>query len=303
VPYLSYNLSGGPMNVTKVSGTTGRYIVTFTGLSAVLGTKNTVHVTEYGLGDTYCKPVNGRLAYDKLEVRCFKASTRAPANAAFTVVVLGKGSNAVFAYANQPTSTDYAPASAGSFSPGGPIRVYREGVGVYRLVFTGIAPVLSSFDQGHGQVNAVGTGKSHCIVADWGSSYPNDVTVEVQCYTPAGAPADSKFNVMFQLRMTHVAFAYAHLPSTASYSPVPSLGWNPAQGNPITITRTGVGDYTVVWQGVDPEIVEGGTVQVTAAASNAQCKAVSLFDTGVQVHCFGPNGAPMDATYSVLLGS
>jgi hypothetical protein len=82
LPLLSYNRSGGAMNITKPSGTTGRYIVTFTGLSAVLGSKSTVHVTEYGLDDTYCKPAAGRLASDKLEVRCFRTSTGAPANTA-----------------------------------------------------------------------------------------------------------------------------------------------------------------------------------------------------------------------------
>jgi hypothetical protein len=77
----------GSMRVTRPAGTTGRYIVTFTGLSALLGSRSTVQVTEYGVTDTYCKPVNGRLVSDRLEVRCFRASTRAPANAAFSVLV------------------------------------------------------------------------------------------------------------------------------------------------------------------------------------------------------------------------
>ena len=53
----------------------------------------------------------------------------------------------------------------------------------------------------------------------------------------------------------------------------------------------------------DTHIIDGGTVQVTAASLSAQCKATSLFQTGVTVHCFAPNGAPVDAAYSVLLGS
>jgi len=304
LPYLSYNRSGGAMKIRKPAGTTGRYVVTFSGLSAVLGTRNTVHVTEYGLNDTYCKPVNARLVADTLEVRCFRASTRAPANAAFTVVVLSpEANNTAFAYAHQPTSTGYSAAAAATYNPGGATRVSRSSVGVYRVTFTNLAKAIPSGVSGHVQVNAVGTGKAHCTVEDWGTPDGADLNVSVECYSPAGALVDSKFNLFYLLSSAHVAYAYAHEPSAPSYSPQPSLRWNPS-GGAVTITRTGVGDYTVVWEGVDAAIVDGGTVQVTAASqAGTQCKATSLFDSGVIVHCFGPNGMPRDAAYMVLLGS
>src|SRR5262245_30617439 len=44
-PEHSYNRTGGAITIAKPAGTTGRYIVTFSGLSAWLGTKSTVHVT------------------------------------------------------------------------------------------------------------------------------------------------------------------------------------------------------------------------------------------------------------------
>jgi hypothetical protein len=277
--------------------------VTFSGLSAVLGGKNTVHVTEYGLADTYCKPANGRLVNDKLEVRCFKASTRAPANAAFTVVVLGRASSAAFAYAHQPTSTNYAPAAEASFNPSGAIRIYRTGVGEYEVVFAGLAAAVTPTLHGHVQVNAVGTGKAHCVGEDWGPAGSPNVRVFVRCYSPAGTPVDSKFGLLFQVLSDRVAYAYADQPTATSYSPMPQRAWNPVSG-PVTITRTGVGDYTVVWEGVDPYILDGGTVHVTAAAlDNTQCKATSLFGNGVVVHCFAPNGAPRDAEFTVLLDS
>jgi hypothetical protein len=303
VPYLSYNQSGGAMNITKPAGTTGRYIVTFRGLSAVLGSKSTVHVTEYGLGDTYCKPTNGRLVYDKIEVRCIKASTRQAANAAFTVVVLGKPSAAPFAYAHQPTSNGYQAAAAGTWNPGGATTVYRRGVGEYHVVFTGLALGYSPTTSGHVQVNAVGTGKAHCVVEDWGRVNTSDLNLQVMCYTPAGVPVDSKFTVLFLIPDSHVAYTYANQPSATNYSPQAQYTSNPAGGG-ATITRNGVGKYTVIWPGVDAEIIDGGTVQVTAAALyNTQCKATSLFDSGVIVHCFAPNGAPRDAEFTVLFGS
>jgi hypothetical protein len=302
VPYLSYNRSGGAMNVTKPAGTTGRYIVTFTGLSAVLGGKSTVHVTEYGLDDTYCKPVNGRLVSDKLEVRCFRASSKAPANAAFTVVVLARQSNAFFAYAHQPTATGYPAAAAATYNPAGATTVYRSGVGVYRVVFTGLGKTIPAGVVGHVQANAVGTGKAHCIVEDWGTSQTTDLGMWVQCYSPAGAPVDSRFTVLFQLPNPHLAYVFAHEEASPSYSAYPPFAHNPSGGS-ITISRSGVGDYRIVWEGVDPAIVEGGTVQVTSIREGVQCKATSLFDSGVTVHCFGANGVPADAYYTALLGS
>jgi hypothetical protein len=303
VPYLSYNASGGAMNVTKVSGTTGRYIVTFSGLSAELGTKNTVQVTEYGLDDTYCKPVNGRLVSDKLEVRCFRTSTRAAANAAFTVVVLGRASNAAFAYAHQPTSTGYAAAAGGTYNPaGGATTVYRTEVGRYEVVFANLTKASSPLISGHVQVKAVGTGKAHCILEDWNGTIAPDARIEVRCYTPAGVLVDSKFTVLFQHPRSNLAYTFANQETTSTYSPIAGYTSNPA-GGAVTVTRGGVGDYTVVWNGVDPEIIEGGTVQVSSASARNQCKATSLFETGVTVHCFGPTGAPADAPFLVLLGS
>jgi hypothetical protein len=88
-PQGAYNRSGGPITVTKVAGTTGRYVVTFAGLSSLVGSRNTVRVTSHGTELNYCKPMTGSLASDKVEVRCFKPGTGSAANASFSVLVLG----------------------------------------------------------------------------------------------------------------------------------------------------------------------------------------------------------------------
>jgi hypothetical protein len=303
VTYLSYNQSGSAMNVTKVAGTTGRYVVTFKGLSAVLGAKSTVHVTEYGLDDTYCKPMNGKLVNDKLEVRCFRASTKASANAAFTVVVLARQSNAVFAYAHQPTATGYPASGAATYNPAGATTVYRSGVGIYRVVFTGFGKSVPAAVSGQVQANAVGTGKAHCMVEDWGSnSQTGEFGAWVQCYSPSGTLVDSKFTLLYQLPNPHLAYVYAHQETTPSYAPYPPFASNPSGGS-VEIARTRVGDYRVVWNGIDPLVVEGGTVHVTSISETKQCKATGLFESGVTVHCFGPDGASADAMFTALLGS
>ena len=302
LPYLSYNASGGTMNVTKPAGTTGRYVVTFQGLSALLGTKSTVHVTEYGLNDTYCKPANGRLAEDKLEVRCFRAATGQAANAAFTVVVLGRASNAVFAYAHQPTTASYLAAGAGSFNPKGGVRVARTGLGKYSVTWDNFASSVPAGNEGNVQVSAVGTGKAHCIVEEWGDASTPNFKIDVSCYSPAGVPVDSKFAAFFQIPHPNVAYVNADRPTEASYPARASAFWNPI-GDAAWITRTGVGDYTVTWNAVDAAIKDGGTVQVTSGWEAVQCKATSLTATGASVHCFGPQGIRADAAFMLLIGS
>jgi hypothetical protein len=237
---LSFNRSGGRITITKVGGTTGRYVARFGGLSALLGTANTVHVSADGVDATYCKPVGGRLVHDSVEVRCFKIGTGAAANALFSLQVVGKRDDRAFAFAHQPTAADYSPAAAGSWNPTGATRVRRAGVGTYVVTFSGLGARLSTGVGGHVQANAVGTGKAHCKTYEWGSG--TDVGVEVRCYTPAGTPADSKFTVLFTPPAAHLAYAWADQPSSAYYSPYAVFSSNPV-GGAVTITNYGTGVY------------------------------------------------------------
>jgi len=201
--HFAFNRSGGAITVTKPAGTTGRYVVTFSGLSGLLGGRSAVHVNQYGFDDTYCKPVGARLVSDKVEVRCFKASTRAAANAGFTLLVTRDYANRAFAYAHQPTATDYSPNAQGSWNPAGSSRVFRSGVGKYRVVFKGLGAQLPPNAAGHVQVNAVGTGKAHCKPQEFGGT--PDLGISVRCFSAAGALVDSKFTVLFLLPASHLA--------------------------------------------------------------------------------------------------
>ena len=294
-PIYSYNRSGGPMTVTKVS--TGRYVVRFGGLSALVGTKNTVHVTSFGVDGTYCKPVGARLAGDTVEVRCFAAGTGTATNTVFSLLVSGKRDDRAFAFAHQPTATDYSPAAAGSWNPTGATRVRRLGVGTYVVTFSGLGARLSTGVGGHVQVNAVGTGKAHCKTYEWGSG--TDVGVEVRCYTPAGAPVDSKFTVLFVLPAPLMGYAWADQPISASYRAYSVFSWSPAGGGAL-ITRQGTGVYGVQWD--QPPFSGYGTVQVTAMGEgSAQCKLSVLGSKSAVVRCFAGNGVPMDSYYTVLI--
>jgi hypothetical protein len=296
----SFNRSGGAITLTKPAGTTGRYIATFRGLSALLGGRSTVHVTGFGTNKTYCKPVTGYLVSDKVEVRCYKGGTGTAVNAAFSLLVTRDYADRAFALAHQPTATGYSPKAQASWNPAGTIQVNRMEKGVYEVIFTNLrsAPQLPA----HAQVNAVGSGKAHCTLSEWGGE--PDLYVHVSCYTPAGALVDSKFSVLFTKPADHLAYAWADQPTTASYSPAAFGTWNPSGGR-VAITRSGVGKYTVWWVGVDPEILGRGNVQVTAVAYGAgtQCKVTGQGTETAQVQCFAPNGTLVDSYYSVMLGS
>jgi hypothetical protein len=298
---ISFNRSGGRVTITKVAGTTGRYVARFGGLSGLLGGKSTVHVTGYGADATYCKPVGASLVRDSVEVRCFKIGTGAAVNARFYLQVTGKHDDRAFASAHQPTATNYAPTSPGSWNPAGASRVFREGVGRYRVVFTGFGGRLSA-NGGHVQVNAAGTGKGHCKVQYWNDG--QDLNVYVRCSTPAGAPADAKFTVLVTPPAAHLAYVWGDQPTSDNYTPDSFYSSNPV-GGAITITRSAVGEYTVRWTGVDAEIRDLGNVQVTAYGDDgAQCKVGGYVQLdSAPVRCFAANGVAVDAYFTVMFHS
>jgi hypothetical protein len=299
----SFNRSGGAITITKPASTTGRYIVTFTGLSALLGPKSTVHVTGHTFEDAYCKPAGASLVNDKVEVRCFKAATGAATNAAFSLLVTRSYFDLAFAYAHQPTSTSYVPSASGTWNPVGTTTVVRTGLGRYQVTFNQLGSELPANVEGHVQVNAVGTGKVHCKVESWGGK-PH-LTVTVGCYTaPTGAPVDSKFSVLFLVPTDHLAYAWGDAATYPEYAPAQAYSTNPS-GMSIRITRYGVGRYTVYFTGADPQIYDFGNMQVTAAGEGAAiCQAEQDFTgASVKVRCFAANGVNMDSQFAVLLGS
>jgi hypothetical protein len=300
VSTYAFNRLGNPITITKPAGTTGRYLVRFGGLSSFLGNRSTVHVTGYAGDNTNCKPAGPALVNNQVEVRCFQVGTGAAANALFTALVTRNYGDLAFAYASQPTAASYVPPAAQSWNPGGAINVTRSGVGSYLVTFTDLG-TLTGANRGHVQVSAVGTSSAHCKVRNW-TGTPN-LAVGVLCFSSAGVAIDSKFNVLFLLPAPRLAYVWGNSPISGIYSPDVAYRFNPS-GAPVTITRTAPGSYTVTWQGADPQIIDGGDVQVTAyGAGNAQCKVTNWSGDNVVIRCFGPTGAPMDSQFTALYGS
>ena len=298
----SFNRTGGAIVITRPSGTTGRYNVRFTGLSAFLGDKSTVHVTSFGPGDIYCKPTTPTLVNDVLQVRCYDASSGAAVNTSFTVFVTGNYTDNAFAHAHQPTGTSYVPQANGSWNPGSTIRVTRSGTGTYSVLFTGLGALAqAAANGGHVQVVAVGTDLAHCKVTYWAGS--PQLNASVRCFTRTGVPKDTKFNVLFQLPSPHLGYAWASDPTNAGYYANTFYGHN-AWGGSTFIRRAGVGSYTVEFYGLQNALLDGGNVQVTAyGGGSAQCKVEAWAFSSVAVLCFAPDGTPVDSYFTLFLGS
>jgi hypothetical protein len=296
--FYSFNRSGSPITITKPSGSTGRYLVKFKGLSAVLGAKSTVKVTGYYFDNNYCKPTTPRLVNDVVEVRCINGTSGGAVNAYFTVLVTRNHSKLAFAFANQPTGNNYAPPSGSSSNPSGAIRVFRASKGIYTVRFSGLGS-LTTTNGGHFQVVAVGTNAVHCVIGGWGGS--PDLLVSVYCFSRSGNPSDIQFNVLFLLPKNQVAYVWADQPTTTSYTPSPYYSANPGGGT-VTITRSSPGQYQVHFSGLS--LPDGGDVQVSAyGGTTTQCKEQGWGSQDVYVHCFAPGGAPIDSYFDLLFGS
>jgi hypothetical protein len=114
---------------------------------------------------------------------------------------------------------------------------------------------------------------------------------------------DARFVVLFLAPTEHLAYALGDQPSaTTGYYPSPVYSSNPAGGY-VYITPQGGGAYAVSWGGVDGEIIGIGNLQVTAYGGNTRCALTAHGPNGGYVACFGPDGAPKESYFTVLLGS
>jgi hypothetical protein len=301
---FSFNRTGGAITITRPAGTTGLYTVRFQGLSALLGSNSTLKVTAEFTG-TYCKPDSWKLANDIVNIRCVSESTGALQNSYYTVVVTRHYVELAFAHAQLPTASNYVPVANSSWNPAPPgtMRVFRVSQGEYQVRFDGLGSRLTT-NGGHAQVVATGTDRHHCKVRSW-SGNPN-LVVSVGCMTRNGAPQDLKFNVLFLMPTYRLGYAWADQPSAISYTPDAGYSYN-SSGGAVGITRSSTGTYTVTFSGLAAELLGGGNVQVTAyGPGSAQCRAanaVSGSTESVDVRCFAPGGAPVDAQYTVFTGS
>jgi len=213
-----------------------------------------------------------------------------------------------YVWAHSPFPASYTPSLTYQHnSSGGTNTITRSGVGSYVVRFPGLGG--GGTVGGIVHVTAYGSGPESCKVAGWHPT-PGDIDVSVLCFDANGAPVDTLYDAAFSTYPTEVinhGYVWADNPFVAAYVPNTFYQFNSAC-NTNTISRTGVGKYTVKFPGLaappgDPQ--PGGTVQVTAyGTSSAFCKVESWTAIGpdemVEVRCYSAvAGALTDSQYDV----
>ncbi len=185
---------------------------------------------------------------------------------------------------------------------GGRITVTRPAgsTGRYIATFTGLSTLLGT--KSTVQVTGYGRDNAHCKPVT--GVLVND-KVEVRCFNSAtGVPAEAAFSLVVLRKTADRAFAFAHQPTAASYTPQAKGSWNPA--GTMKVNRLGTGSYQVLFNKLGAQLSGvGGHVQVSAIGTgNAYCKLAEEWggspNLGVIVQCYTLAGQPVDAKFTVL---
>jgi hypothetical protein len=124
--------------------------------------------------------------------------------------------------------------------------------------------------------------------------------VLVNCFDPAGNPADGQYTASFTRAKPGGTFGYAWTTGLISEAANPTWSYNGA-GGINRIEKLGTGHYLVVFPGLG---VTGGTVMVTAQGSDATMCTVDTWlisgaDERVRIWCADPQGLPKDSAFEV----
>lgn len=304
VPSTFYqrNSSGATNTITRNGQ--GYYTVRFPNIGLVGGT---VNVTAYGSTSHMCKVGSwGSSGSDQLvNVRCF-TNTGVLADTLFTASFTGTVQNPGeigYAWANQPSALSYTPSTTYQFNSTGAVNtIARNNIGNYTVVMPG----LGAASAGHVKVTAYGfDDSSNCKVGSWSQNLGNR-TINVLCFTAAGAPVDTYYTVTYVNNIGILgvpgaasAYVWANQPTASPYTPSTFYQFN-STGALNTITRNGIGFYTVHLPGL---AVNNGHVQATAyGGSTDRCKVTSWYAVGgellVNILCTNPAGTPVDTYYT-----
>jgi hypothetical protein len=224
--------------------------------------------------------------------------------AALVLPALASAQKSGYVWADNPVSGSYTPSTTYSFnSSAGAITITRSGVGAYAVKFSGLGGNGSA--GGNVLVTAYGGGSETCKVVSWDSGGA-DFIANVRCFTDTGSPVDTRYAA--RVVMTGAAFrrngyAWADNPASASYTPSTTYSFN-SSGGAITINRSEVGAYAVLFSGLGGGASSGGNVQVTAYGGGSEtCKVTNWSSAGANfvanVRCFTSTGSPVDTRYSI----
>jgi hypothetical protein len=169
---------------------TGTYQLRFPGLGRKTpADREAIFVNAYGQ-TSMCQPGTATTQGEDLvvPVYCF-SSTGVPANSRYTILLLDQprpGSKVAFVTNNNPNDS-HAPTNA-AVRPTGTVNIDRTGVGTWVVQVTEFGRVGGAKETW--MVVPNGATPAFCSVSSWSSS------VNVACFTTAGAPADVPFTLI-----------------------------------------------------------------------------------------------------------
>lgn len=264
-----------------------------------------------------------------VSVQCFTPAGVA-ADTDFTTSFVGRsdtpGPEGGYVWAYDATSASYTPTPTSSYawnSTGQAINITHSTTGVYTVTFKG-----QNWSGGTAEVTAYGSGSEYCKL-DSLSRVNTDKQVIVRCFTTTGVPA----NTLYSLRLSRVSpegapsysFAIADQPSnTNPYTPAAAhrvqFRGSPSGGStglfPMTVTRTGVGSYSVNMPQMlahqadnDPNLYKKNTVNVVAVGTGAEyCTIVGWsgnndIETNIGIGCYNAAGVAADSQFMINYAS
>lgn len=195
------NSTGGNVIFGYVSE--GAYAMDLKGLeSAWAASPVAIQLTPVGQNARRCSLTAVDPSVAGLGISCTRPGGGAVGDTPFSMLWLQRGRPSMrfgFAWANNENSqADYAPDTHYALnSSGGSILARRTGVGMYRIVFAGLAR-----QPGATEVVLVSSPflffpPYHiCDVTSWANSGANDLEVIVSCFTSSGNPNNTRFDVV-----------------------------------------------------------------------------------------------------------
>jgi hypothetical protein len=208
-------------------------------------------------------------------------------------------------YADQETVPGPYTSDANSSSTSGlPSQITRSSTGVYAVTMGGLA-FGTDTESGVVHVTARQGNANFCVVAGWNAGESFSRVVDVRCFDASGAPADTRFDVVFsrpapgnEVR----GFLWANASSADIYVPDLQYQYN-AAGPLAEVERFGPGSYRAYLPGLSPDGLVGFMVSAYGVDPR-RCRvlAAGVFDDarfGVGVACEDATGAPSDSRFTL----
>ncbi|MGQ0704110.1 MAG: Ig-like domain-containing protein [Gemmatimonadales bacterium] len=194
-PASVHNSAAGAVTITRDN--VGSYTATFSSLNRGTGSgPELVMVTQVGTASHRCVVLSWDFDGFTANIACTDQAGTAT-DAQFSLLVMERGRAAQrtgFAWTNQSTVANYTPDPLYSHNrSGGAITAFRSGPGTYQIDF-------DNFVKGTGTetvvITAYGASNRFCRTGPWGMNTATTFRVNVACYDPSGAPADSRYDII-----------------------------------------------------------------------------------------------------------